>query len=236
MPVTAIVWITALLLAALAVPMALYFVLRVPARHRVDDLPAQWPLLPRPVFSPAERRLYHLLRQALPEHIVLAKLPLVRLCQPDLAEPEQLRYWFRLLGAVHLQFAICDPLGRVLAAVDLNPPQGTPNARVRRIKSAVLQACQVRYMCCAAESLPSPGQIRALLPQHAAATGDVDGSGNPARSALTESAGASPERRRFGAASQFDDSFFVASSDSVLAELDAASAASAFDTPGRSTR
>lgn len=236
MPVTAIVWIAALFAAALAVPMALFFVLRVPHQHRVDDLPAQWPLRPRPVFNPPERRLYHLLREALPNHIVLAKLPLVRVCQPSNAEPEQVRYWFRLLGAIHINFALCDPLGRVLAAVDLVPSRGPPSARAQRIKAAVLQACQVRYMSCTAEALPTLVQIRALLPRHPAESANVGGLATAARSALTESAGATPARRRFGAASQFDDSFFVPASDSVRGELETAGAGPAHEAAGRHTR
>ena len=224
MPVTAIVWIAALFAAALAVPMALFFVLRVPRQQRIDDLPAQWPLRPRLVFNPAERRLYHLLREALPNHVVLAKLPLVRVCQPTDAEPEQVRYWFRLLGAIHINFALCDPSGRVLAAVDLVPSRGLPSARAQRIKAAVLQACRVRYMTCAAESLPTLVQIRALMPQHPAELSTDSSLATTARSALTESAGASPERRRFGAASQFDDSFFMPPGDSVRGELETADA------------
>ena len=224
MPVTAIVWIAALFAVALAVPMALFFVLRVPPQHRVDDLPAQWPLQPRPVFNPAERRLYQLLREALPNHVVLAKLPLVRVCQPSNVEPEQVRYWFRLLGAIHINFALCDPLGRVLAAVDLVPSRGAPTARAQRIKSAVLQACGVRYMTCAAESLPTLAQIRALMPPQPAELGKDSGLASAVRTALTESAGASPERRRFGAANQFDDSFFMPSGDSLHGELETAGA------------
>ena len=50
-------------------------------------LPVDWDLLPRPVFTADERRLYRQLREALPHHVILAKLPLVRMCQP--ADPEK---------------------------------------------------------------------------------------------------------------------------------------------------
>jgi hypothetical protein len=55
-------------------------------------LPAEWALTARPVFSNDERRVYRLLREALPHHIVLSKLPLVRFCQPS--DPTSVRYWY----------------------------------------------------------------------------------------------------------------------------------------------
>ena len=60
-------------------------------------LPEEWALTARPVFSSDERRVYRQLREALPHHIVLSKLPLVRFCQPT--DPQQVRYWYELLGA-----------------------------------------------------------------------------------------------------------------------------------------
>ena len=50
---------------------------------RVKPLPTEWALSARPVFSTDERRVYKLIREALPHHVVLSKLPLVRFCQPN---------------------------------------------------------------------------------------------------------------------------------------------------------
>ena len=55
-----------------------------------QPLPVEWDLIPRPVFTADERRVYRQLREALPQHVVLAKLPLVRFCQPT--DPDQVRY------------------------------------------------------------------------------------------------------------------------------------------------
>jgi hypothetical protein len=54
------------------------------------------------------------LREALPHHIVLSKLPLVRFCQPN--DPGEVQFWYDLLGTNHVGFAICSANGRVLAA------------------------------------------------------------------------------------------------------------------------
>lgn len=93
---------------------------------------------------------------------MLSKLPLVRFCQPT--EAKEVRYWFDLLGASHVTFAVCSPNGRVLAAIDLDGERGvTP--RSLQIKHAVLSACRVRHLRCAADHLPSVAELQLLVPQ-----------------------------------------------------------------------
>ena len=131
-------------------------------------LPVEWDLVPRPVFTADERRVYRLLREALPHHVVLAKLPLVRFCQPS--DPQRMRYWYELLGAIHVSFAICSANGRVLAAIDLSYDQGGPPGRATRIKKSVLGACRVRYLRCQADHLPSIPELQLLVPQSSSAS------------------------------------------------------------------
>jgi hypothetical protein len=119
-------------------------------------------LAPRPVFSTDERRVYRQLREALPHHIVLSKLPLVRFCQPT--NPNDVRYWFELLGAIHVTYAVCSANGRVLAAIDLDTDRGHSN-RAQQIKNAVLNACRVRYLRCPVQHLPSVAELQLLVPQ-----------------------------------------------------------------------
>ena len=218
MPSSALLWIAALLALALAVPLGLFVVLREPRRReRTDDLPTQWPLVARPVFGSAERRLYRQLADALPRHVILAKLPLVRLCQPAEPDPAKVRYWFRLLGGTHVSFAVCDAHGRVHAAVDLISERSRPSERTRRVKAAVLHACQVRYLTCTADALPTLPALRALVPPPFAEPGNaalVPGVAPPPlppRAAI--------DARTAGPASEFDDSFFLPPSESVLGEL-----------------
>jgi hypothetical protein len=95
---------------------------------------------------------------------VLSKLPLVRFCQPT--DPSGVRYWYELLGSIHVTFAICSANGRVLAAIDLdNDRSGSPPAL--QIKQAVLGACRVRYLRCPADHLPSIPELQLLVPQAA---------------------------------------------------------------------
>jgi hypothetical protein len=135
-----------------------------PRRQPVSSpLPTEWALTARPVFSSDERRVYRLLREALPHHIVLSKLPLVRFCQPT--DPNEVRYWYDLLGSNHVAFAICSANGRVLAAIDLDNERGY-SRRIMQIKQSVLAACRVRYLRCALDRLPTIAELQLLVPQN----------------------------------------------------------------------
>ena len=180
--------------------------------QRVPPLPTEWALTARPVFNTDERRVYRQLREALPHHIVLSKLPLVRFCQPN--DPQETRYWFHLLGSINVTFAICSANGRVLAAIDLDAER-TPRRAVQ-IKQAVLGACRVRYLRCPVDHLPSIPELQLLVPQasspgrgpHAAPTL------NQARDSLSHAV-ASRRRERHALwqdSSVFQDSFFGAES------------------------
>jgi Protein of unknown function (DUF2726) len=133
-------------------------------RKKPLPLPSDWALTPRPVFNTNERRAYRLLRDALPQHVVLSKLPLVRFCQP--VDTSETRYWYDLLGAIHVGFAICSANGRVLAAIDLELDRGT-SRRVIQIKQSVLAACRIQYLRCPPDQLPSLDELHQLVPQQA---------------------------------------------------------------------
>lgn len=165
----AIYWIAALAVCVLGLAVGLVWALRRPA-YANKGLPAEWSLTARPVFTAEERRVFRLLREALPHHVVLSKLPLVRFCQPT--EAKEVRYWFDLLGSSHVTFAICSPNGRVLAAIDLEGERGaTP--RHLQIKHAVLSACRVRYLRCSPDHLPSLAELQLLVPHNSQARGPL---------------------------------------------------------------
>ena len=154
-------WILAALSVALLVTALALSLLRR-RRAAPPPLPTEWTLTPRPVFSSDERRVYRQLREALPHHIVLSKLPLVRFCQPS--DPNEVRFWYELLGTIHVTFAICSANGRVLAAVDLDTERSS-SRRTLQIKQSVLAACRVRYLRCPVDHLPSIPELQLLVPQ-----------------------------------------------------------------------
>ena len=157
-------WIIALACVALLASMSTLLVLRA-SKQQIKPpppLPTEWPLSPRPVFNTDERRVYRLLREALPHHVVIAKLPMVRFCQPS--EPGEVRFWYDLLGTIHITFAVCSANGRVLAAIDLDTDRGN-SRRTLQIKQSVLSACRVRYLRCPVDNLPSVAELQLLVPQ-----------------------------------------------------------------------
>jgi len=159
-------WIVAIVaLALLAVVLVVWAFKRKPKKS--VELPTEWALAARPVFSTDERRVYRLLREALPHHIVLSKLPLVRFCQPT--DPSEVRFWFDLLGTSHVTFAVCSANGRVLAAIDLDTDRGN-SRRLMQIKQSVLSACRVRYLRCPVDQLPSVAELQLLVPSSNAPT------------------------------------------------------------------
>ena len=204
-------WILAIATVAVLAGAGLVWALRQ-RRAEPPPLPSEWSLTARPVFSSDERRVYRQLREALPHHIVLSKLPLVRFCQPT--DPQQVRYWYELLGAIHVGFAICSANGRVLAAIDIDTDRGS-SRRALQIKQKVLAACRVRYLRCPVDHLPSIPELQLLVPHQMAATRGPHPASVTMPAAGRDGPGA-PHRREARALWQdsgfFQDSFFGADS------------------------
>lgn len=197
-------WILASLSAALLVTAGVMWLLR-PRQATVRPLPTEWTLTARPVFSADERRVYRQLREALPHHIVLSKLPLVRFCQPT--DPQEVRFWYELLGSTNVTFAICSANGRVLAAIDLDHGRSGPAKRAHQIKQAVLAACRVRYLHCPVDHLPSVPELQLLVPQSSAsARGPMPA---PAAKPAPDTAPGSLPARRRERATLWQDSGFM---------------------------
>ena len=208
-----LVWMVALAALGLLVVALAMWAMQVRKQKSTVPLPAEWTLTPRPVFSVEERRVYRLLREALPHHIVLSKLPLVRFCQPG--NPAETRFWFELLGSIHVTFAVCSANGRVLAAVDLDTERGI-SRRAQLIKHSVLTACRVRYMRCPLEHLPSVAELQLLVPQGGGAVRGPLSSAHPTHrlSNGNNNLTSAPHRRAERTAlwqdsSLFQDSFFA---------------------------
>ena len=132
----------------------------------LPPLPTEWALSARPVFTAEERRAFKLLREALPHHVVLAKLPLVRFSQPS--DATDVRYWYDLLGSINVTFAVCSQNGRVLAAIDLDSDRSN-SRRILQIKQSVLGTCRIRYLRCSPGNLPSAAELQLLVPSGASA-------------------------------------------------------------------
>jgi hypothetical protein len=196
-------WIIAIASAALLAAAATLWALRQ-RRSDPPPLPEEWALTARPVFSSDERRVYRQLREALPHHIVLSKLPLVRFCQPT--DPQQVRYWYELLGSTHVGFAICSANGRVLAAIDIDTERGN-SRRALQIKQKVLAACRVRYLRCPVDHLPSVPELQLLVP-HQMPAARAPQAASPASAVPENGARRRGQRALWQDSGFFQDSFF----------------------------
>ena len=207
-------WIIALAAVALLASMTTLLWLRASKRSNKapPPLPTEWTLAPRPVFSTDERRVYRLLREALPHHVVLSKLPLVRFCQPT--DPTQVHFWYELLGSNHVTFAVCSANGRVLAAIDLDTDRGS-SRRMMQIKQSVLSACRVRYLRCPVDNLPTVAELQLLVPQSGLASrGPMQAPAHPLHQARDNLSSTVTNRRAERTAlwqdsTMFQDSFFA---------------------------
>jgi hypothetical protein len=215
-------WIVAFAsLAVVALGIAVW--LMRPRQTSQAPLPTDWALGPRPVFGTDERRVYRQLREALPHHIVLAKLPLVRFCQPT--DPQEVRYWYELLGTIHVTFAICSANGRVLAAIDLDNDRGSAR-RVLQIKQSVLGACRVRYLRCPVDHLPSIPELQLLVPHNQAVSRGPQPA--PSVSAMRDNPAATTASRRRERSALWQDSGFFQDSFFGIDSLRDASPQSSF--------
>ena len=131
---------------------------RVQAVRR--NLPRQWNLTPRPLFNAHERALYRDLRLSLPNHVILAKVGLLRFCQS--ASQHDAREWYERLQALNVSFAVCTPQGVVVSVVDM-AAQDRKGSRTQKIKEAALLACRIRYVRCLPGQWPQPGLIAAWV-------------------------------------------------------------------------
>jgi hypothetical protein len=114
-------------------------------------------------LSRAEVSAYFRLREALPQHIILAQVQLSRFLRVS----TRLSYsgWMRRVGARCVDFVICDPAGMVTVVIELEPEPmgGTMGSGAARRKHKVLKAADIPVLYWDAASLPSVPQIRAMM-------------------------------------------------------------------------
>ncbi len=132
-------------------------------RHKAlrRNWPRTWNLTGRPVFTAHERALYRELRLALPQHVILSKVGLLRFCQS--ASETDARAWYERLQALNVSFAVCTPQGLVVSVVDVAPHNERKGSRSQKMKEAALLACRVRYVRCLPGQWPQPGLMAAWV-------------------------------------------------------------------------
>lgn len=131
------------------------------SQSRRRSWPSKWNLNARPVFSVQERALYRELKAALPQHVVLAKIGLLRFCHS--ADETDAKAWYERLQPLHVSMAVCTPNGVVVSVIDVEPsnPKSSKSQRSQRLKEAALDACRIRYIRCRSGQWPQPNMLAA---------------------------------------------------------------------------
>lgn len=129
-------------------------------RSRKKPLPSDWPLAPRTLFSGQEEQVYHFLRNAFPEYLVLAKVPLARFMR--LKKGEDPNVWFPLINPLHVTFIVCTQKGFVIGALDL-PTEVNTSSSANTLKQRALQVCGIKYMSLTGSALPTAHMLRAMM-------------------------------------------------------------------------
>ncbi len=97
--------------------------------EQLDTL-TDWEPLSTRVLTTAEREAYHVLRKALPDHMVLAQVPVARFIKV----PTRNSYseWLRRVGSLCADLVVCDMNSQVVAVVEVRQPLSRENERSQR--------------------------------------------------------------------------------------------------------
>jgi hypothetical protein len=164
--------------------------------RRVDELDTvqAWEPHATRILSRGERDAYGVLLRALPDHMMLAQVPLSRF----LKVPTRYSYaeWLKRVGQLSADLVVCDRSSEVLAVVEVRSAQESERSqqRLERMRR-VLKAAQIQLLVWQEGDLPSPVQARQQLLGEDAAEA-------PSASASASSPSAASERE---AAALLDD-------------------------------
>ena len=163
-----------LLLLLVAVLLLTWWWLRRRTGDAIDDRPADgldtlaaWSPEATRVLKAAERTAYVTLRHALPQHMILAQVPLARFIRV----PTRHSYseWLRRVGQLCADLVVCDRHSQVIAVIEVQAaPEGTGHrTRRRQLRVArVLEAAKIPLHVWIDTALPSPEAARdAILPR-----------------------------------------------------------------------
>ena len=126
------------------------------------------------LLTHAEREAYHLLRKALPDHMILAQVPVARFIKV----PTRNSYaeWLRRVGSLCVDLVVCDMASHVLAVIEIRQPSAQETDRTRRRHTRmdkVLRASHIPVHVWLEESLPDLMTVRESILGPEAAQADA---------------------------------------------------------------
>ncbi len=137
---------------------------KVRAGEGLDTLMSWHPQATRIMTTP-ERKAYAALRGGLPDHIILAQVPLARF----LKVPTRHSYseWLRRVGVMCADLVVCDGVSQVIAVVDIRAPESQENEKARQRHARmdrVLKAAEIPLHVWREDALPNAvGARNAIL-------------------------------------------------------------------------
>lgn len=135
-----------------------------PAQDEQLDTLAAWEPVATRVLKTGEREAYHVLRRALPDHIILAQVPLARFVKV----PTRNSYseWLRRVGSLCADLVVCDMSSQVVAVVEVRPgAAATKDSALKRQQrmDKVLQAARIPVHVWLEGALPGPAVAREAI-------------------------------------------------------------------------
>lgn len=123
-----------------------------------------WPPQPTRVLTKSERKAYAVIREALPESMVLAQVPLARF----LKVPTRYSYaeWLRRVGHLCVDLLVCDPDSQVIAVVQIRQAGEAETERSARRQERirrVLKGAGLEVHVWREGALPMPLVVREML-------------------------------------------------------------------------
>lgn len=137
---------------------------KVKVADGLDTLMSWHPQATR-IMTTSERKAYAALRGGLPEHIILAQVPLARF----LKVPTRHSYseWLRRVGVMCADLVVCDSVSQVIAVVDIRAPESQENDRAKQRHARmdrVLKAADIPLHVWREDALPNAiGARNAIL-------------------------------------------------------------------------
>lgn len=128
------------------------------------DTVTSWEPTATRVLTATEREAHQILLRALPEHLILAQVPLARFIKV----PTRNSYveWMRRVGSLSADLVVCDAHTQVVAVVEIRQPMGREKERSQRRHQRmdrVLEAAGVPVHVWLEGALPGPAVARETI-------------------------------------------------------------------------
>jgi Protein of unknown function (DUF2726) len=144
------------------------------------DTLIDWAPVATRVLTTHEREAWHVLRRALPDHMVLGQVPVARFIKVPTRNPYS--EWLRRVGSLCADLVVCDAQSQVIAVVEVRQPASKENERARRRHARmdrVLDGARIPVHIWLEGALPGPVVAReAILGAATASTGPQSQVGN----------------------------------------------------------